>query len=290
MKYSNEKITYLILISPWIVIFTIFWLYPVIYAIYLSFCHYESLTAKAAFIGLENFRAILKDPVFFIALKNTIIFTIVTVPITTSVALFLANLINQKFIRFQKFFRTVFFIPSITSIVVISVIFTNLYSSEGYINSLFKILGLPYPRLGWLQTESTALPAIMAMDVWYSIGYYLIIFLAGLQTISNDYYDVAELSGAKSWQVFWKITFPLIKPTLLFVILLNTIKSFQIFVEIYVMTKGGPLNSTTTLVYHIYDNAFVKTDLIGYASAMALVVFMLLLLLSLAQIRLIKPE
>jgi multiple sugar transport system permease protein len=147
---------------------------------------------------------------------------------------------------------------------------------------------LPYPKLGWLQDETTALPAIMLMDIWMSTGYYMILFLAAMQTIPKDYYEVAELYSASSWQKFWKITFPSIRPMLLFVIVLNSIKSFQIFVEIYVMTRGGPLHSTTTLVYLIYENAFVKIDQMGYASAIAFVVFFLLLGLSILQIRLFR--
>jgi multiple sugar transport system permease protein len=152
------------------------------------------------------------------------------------------------------------------------------------------MLGLPYPQLGWLQNEHTALPAIMAMDVWMSTGYYMILFLAGMQSIPKDYYEVADLVSATEWQKFQKITFPLLRPMLLFVVVLNTIKSFQIFVEIYVMTKGGPLNATTTLVYLIYENAFVKIDQMGYASAIAFVVFFLLLGFSLLQIKLLKAK
>ncbi|MGB9771863.1 MAG: carbohydrate ABC transporter permease [Candidatus Kapaibacteriota bacterium] len=278
----------LLLLSPWLVVFTIFWLYPLVYAFYLSLCDYETLTSKTRFIGFENYKRVLTDPLFWKAFKNTAIFTIVTVPITTAISLFLASLLNSKFVKSKKFFQSVFFVPSITSLVVISIIFVNLYSSDGYINNLLKILHLPYPKLGWLQDETTALPAIMLMDIWMSTGYYMILFLAAMQTIPKDYYEVAELYSASSWQKFWKITFPSIRPMLLFVIVLNSIKSFQIFVEIYVMTRGGPLHSTTTLVYLIYENAFVKIDQMGYASAIAFVVFFLLLGLSILQIRLFR--
>lgn len=278
----------LLLLSPWIVVFTIFWLYPLVYAFYLSLCDYETLTSKTKFIGFENYKRVFADPLFWKALKNTAVFTIVTVPITTAISLFLANLLNSKIIKFKNFFQSVFFAPSITSLVVISVIFVNLYSSEGYINNLFKMLHLPFPKLGWLQDERTALPAIMVMDIWMSVGYYMILFLASMQSIPKDYYEVAELYSATPWQKFWKITFPSIRPMFLFVIVLNSIKSFQIFVEIYVMTRGGPLHATTTLVYLIYENAFVKIDQMGYASAIAFVVFFLLLGLSILQIRLLK--
>ncbi|MEJ5286702.1 MAG: N-Acetyl-D-glucosamine ABC transport system, permease protein 1 [Candidatus Kapaibacterium sp.] len=280
----------ILLLSPWLIIFTIFWLYPLIYAFYLSLCDYQTLTSKTRFIGFENYKRVFADPLFWKALKNTAIFTFVTVPITTAISLFLANLLNSKFVKFKNFFQSAFFVPSITSLVVISIIFVNLYSSEGYINNLLRFLHLPYPKLGWLQDERTALPAIMIMDIWMSVGYYMILFLASMQSIPKEYYEVAELYSANGWQKFWKITFPSIRPMFLFVIVLNSIKSFQIFVEIYVMTRGGPLHSTTTLVYLIYENAFVKIDQMGYASAITFVVFFLLVSLSILQIKLLKVK
>lgn len=289
-RNNNDRLTAFLLLMPWIVVFTLFWLYPLVYAGYLSLCDYESLTSRTRFIGFENYKRVFADPLFWIAFKNTAIFTLVTVPITTALALFVADLLNREFVRFKNFFRSVFFVPSITSIVVIAVIFSNLYSTDGYINAMLKWAGLPTPSLGWLANETTALPSIMAMDIWLSVGYYMVLFLAGMQSIPQDYYDVAELSDASGWQKFWRITFPSIRPVLLFVVVLNTIKSFQIFVEIYVMTKGGPLNATTTLVYLIYDNAFVKMDEMGYASAMAFVVFFLLLGFSFLQIKLLRVK
>lgn len=287
---TKEKVNNLILLSPWLIIFTVFWLYPVIYAGYLSFSDYETLTSKTKFVGLANYFRIVNDPVFWIALKNTAFFTFVSVPITTILALFLANLLNKKNIKFQNFFRSVYFIPSVTSLVVISLIFVNLYSANGYINNILKMLNLPYPQMGWLQNEKTALLSIILMDIWMSTGYYMILFLAAMQSIPNDYYEVADLVSANEWQKFKKITFPLIRPMLLFVVVLNSIKSFQIFVEIYVMTKGGPLNATTTLVYLIFENAFIKIDQMGYSAAIAFVVFFLLLGFSLLQIKLLKAK
>ncbi len=287
---KKEYLNNIFLLSPWIVVFAIFWLYPLVYAFYLSLCDYQTLTSRTRFIGFENYKRIATDPLFWKALKNTALFTFVTVPVTTAVSIFFANLLNNKFVKFKNFFQSVFFVPSITSLVVISIVFVNLYSSEGYINNLLKLLHLPFPKLGWLQDETTALPAIMIMDIWMSVGYYMILFLASMQSIPKDYYEVADLCSASPWQKFWKVTFPSIQPMFLFVIVLNSIKSFQIFVEIYIMTRGGPLNATTTLVYLIYENAFVKIDEMGYASAIAFVVFFLLLGLSFLQIRLLRVK
>lgn len=239
----------LTLLMPWIIVLAVFWLYPLFYAIYISLTDYKTLTNTATFVGLSNYENLFGDSVFWVALKNTAIFTLGTVPITTAIALILASILNNKLIRFKEFFRASYFLPTVTSLVVISLIFTNLYARDGYINNILSMFGMPFPERGWLLDTSTALLSIMAMDVWISIGYYMILFLAGMQTISEDLYDSAKLNGASPVQQFFYITLPLIKPTLLFVLVINTIKSFQVFIEIFVMTKGGPLDSTTTLVY-----------------------------------------
>lgn len=279
-----------VLLLPWIITFLVFWLYPLIHAFWLSFTDYKTLTNQAVFVGIKNYKKLFNDDVFLIALKNTALFTFITVPITTAISLFLAVLLNNKFVRFKEFFRASYFLPSVTSMVVISLIFTILYSKSGYINFILSILGMPFPEKGWLMETSTALPAIMAMDIWLSVGYYMILFLAGMQTISDDLYNYAKTAGASAWQEFWMITIPLIKPTMLFVLVMNVIKSFQVFIEIYVMTKGGPLNSTTTLVYEVFVNAFEKGDMMGYASAIAVVLFIILIIISLIQMKLLKTE
>jgi multiple sugar transport system permease protein len=278
----------LTLLMPWIIVLAVFWLYPLFYAIYISLTDYKTLTNTATFVGLSNYENLFGDSVFWVALKNTAIFTLGTVPITTAIALILASILNNKLIRFKEFFRASYFLPTVTSLVVISLIFTNLYARDGYINNILSMFGMPFPERGWLLDTSTALLSIMAMDVWISIGYYMILFLAGMQTISEDLYDSAKLNGASPVQQFFYITLPLIKPTLLFVLVINTIKSFQVFIEIFVMTKGGPLDSTTTLVYLVFVNAFEKTDMMGYASAIAFVLFFILLVFSYLQIKFLK--
>jgi multiple sugar transport system permease protein len=249
---------------------------------------YSSLTNEATFVGLKNYKAVFSDPIFYKALTNTAIFTFGTVPVTTCLALFLAALINSKFARFQKFFRSSLFMPSVTSMVVIALIFSNLYSQDGYINAALQSLHLPFPKRGWLQEPNTALISIMLMDVWSAVGYYMVLCLAGMQTIPQDLYHAADLVGASEWQKFKNITLPMIRPTVVFIVFINTIKSFQIFVEIVVMTKGGPLNATTTLVYSVYNNAFEKVDSMGYASALAYVVFAILLIFSYMQNKIVK--
>ena len=290
------KITYrdrtntILMLLPWIATFAVFWLYPLIYAAYLSMTDYYTLSGQSVFIGLDNYSKILGDSVFWQALSNTLIFTIGTVPVTTSLALLLAVFLNSRLGRFKNFFRAAYFMPTVTSLVVIALIFTNLYSKNGYVNSLLSILNLPYPERGWLMEPNTALLSIMAMDVWMATGYYMVLFLAGMQSIPNDLYESARLNGANAMQIFLRITLPLLKPTLMFIIVINTIKSFQIFIEIFVMTKGGPLNATTTLVYMVFVNAFEKSDKMGYASALAFILFFILIIFSFVQMKLLRER
>jgi multiple sugar transport system permease protein len=284
-KYS-EKINTFILILPWIAVLFIFWLYPLIYSGYMSLTDYKTLTNVTTFIGFGNYVKLFQDELFWKAFGNTIYFASITVPVTLIIAIILAEIINQKITKLKGFFQSTYFLPSITSLVVISLIFTNLYSQNGYINNLLSMLGLPHSDKGFLLEPSSALNSIIAMDIWLSIGYYMVLFLSGMQTISKDLYDNAKLSGASFWQRFRYVTVPGLKSTITFVLLIDVIKSFQVFIEIFVMTKGGPLNSTTSIVYLIFDNAFNKADMMGYASAMAYVLFFILLILSFIQIKL----
>lgn len=289
MNYSSRNNSRtVLLLMPWLLTFAIFWLYPLLYAAYLSMTDYYALTGRADFIGLDNYSRLFQDAIFWKAFTNTSIFVVVTVPLTTFFSLFLATAINDKATRFKNFFRVSFFMPSVASMVVIALIFTNLYGQGGYINSLLQMIGLPYPERGWLQEPSTALISIMAMDVWIATGYYTILFLAGMQSIPEDLYEYARLAGASPWQRFWRITLPMLKPTLLFVVVINTIKSFQVFVEVFVMTKGGPMNETMTMVYLVFENAFMRTNMMGYAAAIAFVLFIILIFLSIVQIKLLK--
>ena len=285
----ERKWTTWVFLSPWILTLLVFWAYPLLYSLYMSFTEYRTLAGEVTWIGLDNYRRLLDDEVFWTALGNTLIFVFGTIPFTTIFAIILAVMLDKvEFLR--SFYRSAYFIPSVTALVVLSLIFTNLYAADGYINTLLQIVGLPWPEEGWLQSTSTALPAIMAMDVWIATGYYAILFLAALQTIPRELYEAAEIDGANAWQQFLRVTLPGLRPMLLFVVVLNTIRSFQVFTEVYVMTRGGPLNSTTTLVYEVYRNAFEQSDMMGYASAIAYVTFLLILGVSLVQMRMIREN
>lgn len=276
------------LLAPWLITLGVFWVYPLVYALVLSFSEYRTLTNELTIIGFDNYTRAFADETFWRALGNTAVFTVGTVPITTALALLLASAVRRQHPALASVFRASFFLPSVTSLVVIALVFTNLYARDGYVNVLCGMMGVPYPSNGWLLDQSTALGAIMAMDVWISAGYYMVLFLAGMEAIPKDLYEAAELAGASRWQQFWKITLPMLRSTMLFVVVINSIKSFQIFVEVYVMTKGGPLGSTTTLVYEVYHQAFEQSDSMGYASAIAYLIFIILLAVSFLQMRLLR--
>lgn len=280
---SRRRIT-LIFLLPWLLTLSLFWAYPLLHSLYLSFTDYELLSASSEFIGLENYFRLFGDPAFLESLENTAIFVTGTIPFTTIIALCLALLVNRK-IPGAQVFRSGYFIPSITSLVVMALIFTNLYSKGGYLTMLCDLAGIPTPERGFLLSQKTALPAIMAMDIWIASGYYMLLFLAGLKSIPEEQYEAADLDGAGAWSKFWRITLPQLRPIALYVIMINTIKSFQVFVEIFVMTKGGPLNSTLTVVYFVYDRGLHKFDM-GYASAAAYVLFLIIMAFALIQMRL----
>lgn len=276
------------LLAPWLITLGVFWVYPLVYALVLSFSEYRTLTNELTIIGFDNYTRAFADETFWRALGNTAVFTVGTVPVTTALALLLASAVRRQHPALASVFRASFFLPSVTSLVVIALVFTNLYARDGYVNVLCGMMGVPYPSNGWLLDQDTALGAIMAMDVWISAGYYMVLFLAGMEAIPKDLYEAAELAGATRWQQFWKITLPMLRSTMLFVVVINSIKSFQIFVEVYVMTKGGPLGSTTTLVYEVYHQAFEQSDSMGYASAIAYLIFIILLAVSFLQMRLLR--
>ncbi|MBO2519933.1 MULTISPECIES: carbohydrate ABC transporter permease [Limnochorda] len=276
-----------VLLSPWVISFLVFSLYPILYSLYLSFTQYNPLTGQPPqWVGLANYARLLGDRRFLQALQNTLFFVVGTIPVTTTIALILAVILNQQ-LRLRAFFRASYFLPSVTSMIVISTIFVYIYAPYGPLNGLLALLGVE--RTNWLLSTRWALPAIMAMDIWASFGYYTILFLAGLQNIPEELHEAAEVDGASPLGRFFRVTLPLLRPTLVFVLVINTIRSFQIFSEIFVMTQGRPLGRTTTVVYYLYTMGFQRFDM-GYASALAYVLFFIILLFSLIQYRLIQGE
>lgn len=271
-------------ISPWILTFGFFWIFPLLYSLILAFTDYRLMQESYNWIGFQNFINLLSDQTFLLALKNTFIFVFGTIPLTTIGALILALLIEDNF-KGRAIFRSAYFIPSITSMVVIALIFTNLYSRGGYLFLLAEMAGLSPPPNGFLLSNKTALFSVMAMDIWMSLGYYMLLFLAGLKSIPRELYEAAEVSGAGFFRKLFSITIPLLKPIALYIIVINTIKSFQVFVEIFVMTQGK--YGSTTAVYYLYEAGLSRFEF-GYASAAAYLLFLIIAAFSVAQFLLFR--
>jgi multiple sugar transport system permease protein len=275
-------------LSPWLLTLLLFWLFPILASLFLSFTDYRLLGSGYNFVGFENFIQLFRDATFLKAIANTFIFTIGTLPFTTVCAILLAIFLNGR-LPLRTFFQSVFFFPSMVSLVVVALVFSSLYARGGYIQLLCSLAGVATPADGFLFSTATALPSVMAMDIWMSTGYYMLLFLAALQSIPNELYEAARLDGAGAWSRFQVITLPHLRPMLLFVVVLNSIKSFQIFVEVFVMTKGGPLNSTMTMVYFVYEEGLHKFN-IGYGAAAANVLFVIIALISWLELRIIREK
>ena len=271
-------------VLPWVACFGLFGLLPLLAALVLSFQAYNPLRPDLVrWIGLENYGRALASPSFWHALRTTAIFVAGTLPVTLTLAYLVAGLLS-RIRRAEGFFRAAIFFPATLSMVVISLVFKSLYAEEGLLNSWLAAAGLG--RVHWLQDPALALPSIMLMDIWASAGYYAILILAGRKTLPREQLDAARLEGLSAWTVERRIVLPHLKPVLLFVVLLNTIRSFQIFIEVFVLTRGGPLESTLTLVYHLYERAFYHFEM-GYASALAYLLLALVGIVLLIQRRLL---
>lgn len=310
---AEDTIAGWVFLLPMLVIFVGFIFGPIIYAFWLSFHQWEVITPQKPWVGLANYREIFSDnDDFNNALRNTVYYSFGVVPAQTIVGMFLAILANRK-IRGKTFFRTAFYFPSISSSIVISIIFLWLYANNGLINFLIRKVGLPTPRPPWLSNPngvfemalngigidnvsawfagpSVALLSIMMLNVWTTAGTMMVIFLAGLQDVPTDVYEASSLDGASRWQTFRDITVPLLRPVTLFVVTLGLIGTFQVFDQMYAMTSGGPAKRTTTIAYLIYQEAFRNYNG-GYAAALAMVLFAIILVIYLIQKRLVgEPE
>ncbi len=266
----------LVFLGPNLIGFLIFTLWPVIMTFVLSLSSYDILTPMK-FIGLQNYRDLFQDEVFLKVFKNTWVYTLTTVPIGVTLSLFLAIALDKSD-RGIRFFRGAYFIPVISSMVSIGVVWQWLYNPEfGLINNLLEKIGINGPM--WLTSDKTAMIALIIVAIWKNLGYNMLIFLAGLQSIERNYYEAAEIDGAGWWQQFRNITLPLLTPTTFFVLVMAFIGSFQVFDLVMMMTQGGPGRATSVVVHYLYQNAF-KFFKMGYASAMAYVLFAVILVVT----------
>ncbi|WP_028047284.1 carbohydrate ABC transporter permease [Cellulomonas sp. URHE0023] len=271
LKLRNTLLGWTFLL-PNFVGFAVLTLVPVVALFYLAFTGWN-VFGKAPWVGLDNFQRMLHDPTFWVSLRNTLYYTAFHIPLTLVTSLGLALLLNRK-LRGVAFFRTAAFFPYITSIVAIAVVWNMLFSPEyGPINQFLLRLGVDNPP-GWTSSATWAMPAVIIVGTWREMGYYMLLFLAGLQTIPPELYEAARVDGANAWQRFWSVTLPSLRPTTFFVTVMLTIGSFKVFDLILVMTNGGPGQSTLVLSQLVYRKGFEENQF-GYASAIAVVLFLI---------------
>lgn len=271
------------MISPALALFLLFLFVPIVLAFALAFTNARLISPRPPeLIGLDNFALLLTDPVFWASVRNTFYFAIVVVPVQAGLALMLAVLVNAK-VRGTQFFRTVYFLPVVTSMVVVSLLWRFMYRQDGLINQILDTVTFGrFTPIDWLNDPTWAMPAIMFMSVWQGVGFTMIIWLAGLQTIPAELYEASELDGAGTWHQFRYVTWPGLLQTRTFILVTITIAAFSLFTQINVMTQGGPLDSTTTVVYHAVRSGYQQLQT-GYASAISLVFFAMVLAVSLLQ-------
>lgn len=277
---KNDGLTALVFILPAVLGTLIFIVIPVFFSFSLSFVDWD-LLSPMKFVGLSNFKDVLTDSTFVQVLINTFVFAIASSVFAVIIPLVLACILNTK-IRGSNFYKTAYFLPFITPMIVIAIVWQWVFDPN--IGLLNQIL---HTHIKWLYDVRFAMPALIAVSVWKLIGYNIIIFLSGLSTINQEVLEAAKIDGANSWQVFKNVTVPLLSPTIFFVIVITSISSFQVFDLIYVMTQGGPDNSTMVLVYSIYKYAFEYFD-VGKASAIAYILFAIIFVLVLCQWKLRK--
>jgi multiple sugar transport system permease protein len=264
---DNDAIAAWIFLAPALILLGVFLLWPIVYLFYLSFTTGSFSAEGIRWAGLRNYLRLVLNPDFWQVLGNTVYFTIATVIPSLVIPLGLAVLLNRSF-ALRGLLRTAYFIPSITSLVAVGLGFRWLFQTEGPVNAFLGSLG--FEAIPWLGSTTWAMPVIILLSSWKQLGFNMVVFLAGLQAIPPSRYEAAELDGANSWQQFWHITLPGLRPTLIFATITTAIFTLRSFEQVYIITGGGPLNSTNLLVYYIYEQAFALFDF-GYAAAAATV-------------------
>lgn len=281
LKVRNAIKGYLFLV-PNIIGFAIFTFIPIVASFVLSFTSWDGF-GELEFIGIDNFVKLFSDDIFRVSMWNTLVFTLVSVPVTLIIALAVAILLN-KGIKGIKIVRAAFFLPYITAAIAVAVVWQLLYHPTlGPINQFLMTIGVDNPPK-WLSATSTAMASVIIMYIWKMIGYYMIIFLAGLQGVPKQLYEAAQIDGANAWEKFTTVTLPMLSPVVFFTLIIALINSFKVFTEIYALTGGGPGHSTNVLVYNIYVEAFQKYNL-GYASAMSYVLAIIIVTITIIQFR-----
>lgn len=283
---DNDQIAAWIFLSPALILLGIFLIWPIAYLFYLSFTTGSFTSSGTHWVGLRNYLRLLLNPDFWQVLGNTVYFTLTTVIPSLVIPLGLAVLLNRTF-ALRGVLRSAYFLPSITSLVAAGLGFRWLFQTDGPVNGFLSAIAIePIP---WLGSTTWAMPVLILLSIWKQLGFNMVVFLAGLQAIPPSRYEAAELDGANAWQQFWYITLPGLRPTVIFATITTVIFTLRSFEQVYVITGGGPINSTNLLVYYIYQEAFAQFDF-GYAAAAATVLLAIALFLVYLQLRTWREE
>ena len=282
----NDKIGYLF-IGPAALLIVLFSLCAMVISFYVSLHKWDVLVAERPFVGLRNYSKALSDPLFWTALKNTSYYTLLIVPSVVIGSLLLALMASSVRVG-QSFFKTVYFIPSITPVVVISLIWIWLYQPNGMVNIILG--GLHIPKVNWLVDPNWAMPAIVIMSAWQATGYYMLIFMAGLNDIPSEFYDAARVDGATKLQELWHVTIPLLRNTFVFVVAMLIIGAYQVFTQVYIMTNGGPERATEVMAAVVFKKAFQHLGKMGVASAISWLLFLIIFVFVLAQMKIMRSR
>jgi ABC-type sugar transport system permease subunit len=281
----SDRSAYLFVL-PYVVYFCAFVAYPLVFSVILMF-HRWNIVTPMEWIGLKNFTRMMSDPLFFKALVNTLIFLAIHIPLQIAVALGIALLLNSR-LRLRSFFRAVYFMPVVVSGVVVTILWQQLYLYDyGVLNSLLTSIGLP--RVPWLVDPAFAMPSVAIMATWKNVGIYIVLFLVGLQNIPGELYEAAELDGAAAPKQFYHITLPMLNPTVIAIVVLSTIGGFSLFIEPYVLTGGGPMQSTLSGMLYIYNQAFYFNHM-GYAATLGITFALIVLSVVVIQRKVIEAE
>ena len=289
LRDMRKQWTAYLFLAPIFLLFSVFTVFSVGYAFYLSFHKWNILEPAKPFVGFDNYARLFEDERFHEATLNTLYYTAVSVPVTIVLGLAVALLLNNQ-IRARGIFRTMFYLPVITPLVIASIIWKWVYNGDyGLLNYyLMQINVIDEPVL-WLSDPNLAMPSVIITSVWKGVGFAMVVYLAGLQSIPEDYYDAAKIDGATGWRRLTDITIPLLSSTTLFLFVISILGSFQVFTQIFIMTNGGPLGKTRTIVWYIYTTAFKDFNM-GYAAAMAFALFAMMLVFTLLQFRFLRRE
>lgn len=278
LTIPQRAIPYLFLLPALLALgISVFW--PALQAFYFSFTTFGvDLTTSPTWVGWANIRTLLSDEVFWLTIRNTLVYLVGVVPVLTLLPLGLAILVNRA-LKGMHWLRVAYYSPVVVSMVVAGLAWRWLYAENGLFNQVLQGLGITQQGIPWLTSPALALPSVMVVTIWKGLGYYMVIYLAGLQSIPADLYEAAAIDGSSGWRRHWDITLPLMRPYLLLVSVISAIAATKVFEEIYIMTQGGPRNSSKTVVYYIYEQAFEKLE-ISYACTIGLALFLVILVLS----------